>query len=100
MSQHCSKEANGIWQHVMEREAVNQLLLNKDNVNIQLLRAGMTKIIEKDQDFEIQLFNVSNQGRDAKNYVTFDLKQEYNSWFDPYSFLEPKKHSKIYQMFE
>ena len=56
MTQDYFKEANGLWSHVMKREAVNQLLLNKNNVNIKALRAGMTKNIQKDLDFEKQLF--------------------------------------------
>jgi len=36
----------------MRREAVNALLLNKDNININALRKEMRKVIKKDEIFE------------------------------------------------
>jgi len=32
--------------------------------------------------------------------VTFRLKDEYYSWFDPFQYVSPDQHSQIFQMYE
>ena len=46
------------------------------------------------------MFEVSEQGRDINNQVTFRLKPEYYPWFDPFQYGMPEQHSQIYQMYE
>ena len=47
----------------------------------------MIEIYPKDEEFEKQLFEVSTQGRDIKNQVTFKLKDEFYPWFDPFQYI-------------
>lgn len=60
----------------------------------------MIEIFPKDEEFEKQLFNVSTQSRDIKGQVTFRLKDEFHSWFDPFHYISFDQHSQIFQMYE
>jgi len=71
----------------MKREAIHLLMLNKANVNIQVLKKAANEILEKDEVFEEQLFSVSTQGRDNKNKVTFKIKDEEIGMFDPFFYI-------------
>jgi len=49
----------------------------------------MLELFKGDEIFENMLFEVSNQGRDMRNQVTFKLKDEYYPWLDPYQYIWP-----------
>jgi hypothetical protein len=75
-------------------------MLNKVNSSIQALKESMIEIFPKDEEFENQLFKVSTQSRDIKGQVTFRLKDEFHSWFDPFQYISFDQHSQIFQMYE
>ena len=60
------------------------LLLNKVNTSIEGLKESMVETLLKDEVFQNSLFEISVQSRDRNNQVTFKLKDEYYSWFDPF----------------
>jgi hypothetical protein len=95
-----SEEIKEMWGKCMQREAVHLLMLQKVNVNIQALKEDMVEIFVKDEIFEKQLFEVSSQGRDIKNQVTFKLKDSYYDWFDPFMYISPDAHSQIFRMYQ
>ena len=60
------------------------MLLNKVNTSIEGLKESMVETLLKDEVFQNSLFEISVQSRDRNNQVTFKLKDEYYSWFDPF----------------
>ena len=80
-------EFKQLWFKAVKKEAVHLLLLNKVNSSIQILKQSMIEIYPKDEEFEKQLFEVSTQGRDIKNQVTFKVKDEFYPWFDPFQYI-------------
>lgn len=93
-------EVREMWTKCMKREAVQLLMLHKVNVGIQTLKQEMSEVLAKDSVFEQQLFEVTSQGRDLKNQVTFRLKEEFYPWFDPFFYIAPDHHSQIFRMYE
>ena len=76
------------------------LMLNKVNTPIADLKQCMVGALVKDEVFQDVLFEVSDQGRDINNQVTFKLKEAFYPWFDPFQYGSPDQHSQIYQMYE
>jgi hypothetical protein len=60
----------------------------------------MSHVFINDKIFEAELFNVSTQSRDISGQITFRLKENYLSWFDPYLYYNPEDHSQVYKMYE
>lgn len=95
-----SEEARALWKDAIKKEAVHLLMLNKVNTSIADLKQCMAGALVKDETFQDVLFEVSDQGRDINNQVTFKLKEQFFPWFDPFQYGVPDQHSQIYQMYE
>lgn len=58
------------------------------------------EILVKDGTLQDKLFEISEQSRGKGNQVTFKLKDEYFTWFDPFYFVQPDKQSQIQMMYD
>jgi len=46
------------------------------------------------------MFKVSEQRRDGRGQMTFKIKEEFITKLDPFLYINPASHSKIFQMYE
>ena len=75
----------------LKRWLVHQLIMNGGRADIETLKKKSDKVYSNAEQFEKCLEEVSTRLKDARNKVTFKLKEsEYLVWFDPFFYSKPE----------